>query len=146
MSFSDFLRRQLKENNWTYTQLGELIGVTHGAVGTWVRGTSLPDPRSLRALAELTNIDPIELFRMVGYLPPAEVTGKGREARPVLGRLMRKLDPLDDTLLELIDRQVSLVLVPYFKKLAERERERNDHAQRVPPRQDEEHSGGTGTD
>lgn len=71
-NFKEWLLEQLKKNDWTYEGLGDLIGVSHGAVGGWVRGKFLPDPSSLRQLAKVTHVDDVWLFRMIGYLAPSE--------------------------------------------------------------------------
>lgn len=70
LDFKPWLIGQLESNGWTYEELGNKIGVTAGAVGFWVRGKYLPDPTSLRKLAEVAGVGDIWLFRLVGYLSP----------------------------------------------------------------------------
>lgn len=116
-NFPDFVRSLLSEKDWSYEHLGGLIGVSHGAIGGWVRGTSLPEPKSLRALADLTGHDPKDLFVMVGYLPPED---EPDPMRPALTKIIRMLEPLDDLALEAIMTQIRTVLVPLIRKLEER--------------------------
>ena len=51
--FKDWLVALLKDKNLTYEQLGDLIGVSHGAVGGWVRGRYTPDPAAFSRLDAL---------------------------------------------------------------------------------------------
>jgi transcriptional regulator with XRE-family HTH domain len=39
-NFKKWLLAQIQANNWTYESLGNLIGVSHGAIGGWVRGNT----------------------------------------------------------------------------------------------------------
>lgn len=70
LAFRTWLVDQLKKNKWTYEKLGNEIGISHGAIGGWVRGKYLPDPISLRKLAEVAGVGDVWLFRIVGYLAP----------------------------------------------------------------------------
>jgi transcriptional regulator with XRE-family HTH domain len=115
--FQDFLRKVLKDNGWSYGQLGELIGVTQGAIGTWVRGTSDPDPKSIRALAEFLNVEPEELFIMLDYLPP---NNKPSKIRPAVARILRLLDPLEDPIVELVEAQLKSALIPFIIRMKQK--------------------------
>jgi transcriptional regulator with XRE-family HTH domain len=55
MEFSPWLRGQMEKNNWTQEGLGKQVGVAQVTVGKWLKGENLPDPKSLRKLAEITN-------------------------------------------------------------------------------------------
>jgi transcriptional regulator with XRE-family HTH domain len=110
MKFNEFVTEQLRENAWTYEKLGELVGMSYGAVGSWVRDESLPDPLALRKLAEVTHTDPVELFVMCGYLPEA-CLDEGT-MRPKVKRLMKLVETLDDKWLDLITDQIRLVIHP----------------------------------
>lgn len=74
LAFREWLADQLKNNKWTYEKLGNEIGISHGAIGGWVRGKYLPDPISLRKLAEVAGVSDVWLFRLVGYLAPDDST------------------------------------------------------------------------
>lgn len=89
-NFKEWLRGQIQANGWTYESLGNLIGVSHGAVGGWVRGKYLPDPISLKQLARVTKVKDTWLFRMVGYLEPEAENG-GLEPDPELEALLDKI-------------------------------------------------------
>ena len=128
-NFQDFLRKTLDENDWSYKQLAELIGVTHGAVGTWIRGTSQPDPKQVRALAELANVDPVELFVMLEYLP--ETAKEKTPMRPIEARILRMLQPLDELILDAIAIQIKTVLIPLFEKLKAKVNESEKDSKRI---------------
>lgn len=74
LAFKNWLIDQKKKRKWTNEKLGNEIGISHGAVGSWARGKYLPDPTSLRKLAEVAGVSDVWLFRLVGYLAPDDST------------------------------------------------------------------------
>lgn len=75
-NFKKWLAGQLSKNKWSYEALGNLIGVSHGAVGGWARGKYLPDPPSIKRLAKVTHVDVIWLYQLIGYLDPEDGSGQ----------------------------------------------------------------------
>lgn len=94
-NFRDWLVGIIRERDLTYEQLGNEIGVSHGAIGGWVRGKYLPDPTSLKRLAEVAGVDPIWLFRLVGYLPGETDAGSLTPEQRIWLSLLDDLDEFD---------------------------------------------------
>ena len=55
------LRRLMQERNYTYEQLGELVGVTPQSLNRYVLGQREPKASALSAMALKLNVDPLWL-------------------------------------------------------------------------------------
>lgn len=103
MDFKAWLFGLMEARGLTQEALGQQIGVRHATVGQWLRGKHPPAPGNLRGLAAFAGVDPIWLFRLVGYLPE-----HGQNAAPVwtpqvheIAQLAERMNESD--LLELVD-------------------------------------------
>jgi len=110
MEFKDWVKEQLETNNWTYQGLGLLIGVAHTTVGQWANGKNLPDPTTLRRLAEVANADEIELFKMVGYLSKEAGSNGVKKLPPIIEAAVREMEGISEDGIRLIIDQMRHVL------------------------------------
>ena len=116
MEFKDWVKEQLETNNWTYQGLGLLIGVAHTTVGQWAHGNNLPDPKTLRRLAEVTNTDEIELFKMVGYLSEEAGANGEKKLHPLIEAAVREMEDMSEEGIQLVVDQVRHVLKKRYPK------------------------------
>lgn len=105
-NFKDWLAALLKSRDLTYEELGAIIGVSHGAVGGWVRGKYTPDVPSVLQLAKFTNEDPYVLLNMVYGVPLP--TGDSEEDERLM-QIARKAAKLSDDTLEQLERFVDFL-------------------------------------
>jgi transcriptional regulator with XRE-family HTH domain len=108
-NFKEWLLGQIKSRGWTYESLGNLIGVSHGAVGGWVRGKYLPDPTSLKQLARVTEVKDTWLFRLVGYLEPdtdETAANLDPEIEAMIDKIMRLPDADREELAALLEAKL----------------------------------------
>src|ERR1700694_3149055 len=72
-TLSEFLRDVMAARGLTERALAEGAGVSQSGISNLVQGKSRePDPRTLRALADFLDVEVFVMFRLMGYLPPAD--------------------------------------------------------------------------
>lgn len=106
-TFAEWLGKYLEDNRLSYEQFGELVGKSHGAVGSWVRGKYEPDGDTLQKVAEATHTDISYLAHLVFGWPIRESADEQSErselVRMLAGRLSRLAPRQRDALLRLLD-------------------------------------------
>lgn len=85
--FSDWLQRQLDRKGWSQAEFSRRANVDTGSISRWLAGTTRPDTRRCRLIAEALGVPLDEVYALAGhpsgYEPPARI-----EADPVA--LMRE--------------------------------------------------------
>lgn len=62
MSFTEKLSRLMRRHGHTQAGLGDLLGLSHRAVGKWLAGKSRPSVTVGRRLADIYRVDVLELM------------------------------------------------------------------------------------
>lgn len=119
MNFITWLSETMEAKHWTQQGLGSLIGVSQVTVGQWLRGRNNPDPAQLSKLAEVSGVDTIWLFQLVGYIPKGEGASGSPAMRPKVIAVLRELETLPDEILDLLADQIKHVLRPRAKRFEE---------------------------
>lgn len=77
--FGKFLRKRMKEKEYTLQALAEKLGVSHGLISHWIAGRNKPTPEMLPKLAQVLEVNIIKLYKLLGYIkeaPPGTVKVK----------------------------------------------------------------------
>jgi len=125
-NFREWFSDALKKSGMKQDALAALVGVSQATISTWKNSDSLdnntrPRADSLIKLAEVFKVDPYFLFNMVYDLPMPD-NGLA-EIHPLRAKINRRLDGLDEAILEIIDVQLDQVLIPLVTKILNRARE-----------------------
>jgi transcriptional regulator with XRE-family HTH domain len=98
ISFSDWLREQLKERGWNQAELSRRSGISQPHITKALNGERNFGEQSIKAIAEALQFPPEKVFRIAGILPPIS------KERSQLGELTYLINLLDDNnLQEVID-------------------------------------------
>ena len=108
-NFAIWLNDFMEQQELTQEALAEKIGVSHVAISKWLRSLNSPDPRPLRRLSKVANINPVELFQICGYLPFQLPQQPKRTLRPKMLVILTQLEALDEPLLDLVAAQIRAV-------------------------------------
>lgn len=67
------IREAMTARNWSSTQLADILGVKLGVVSRWLTLVEckrvVPLPQTCVQIAEVFDLDAVEVFRLAGYLP-----------------------------------------------------------------------------
>jgi transcriptional regulator with XRE-family HTH domain len=69
-SFGEWLAEMLKKHEINQSELARKAGVTRGAINGVLSGARGPGPELCTAIARAFGIQPEEVFRQAGFLPP----------------------------------------------------------------------------
>ena len=98
MSFSGWLSSQMKERDWSQSDLSRASGISRSIISKMVNGDTKPVPETLESLARGLRLPTETVYRAAGLLPPvAERRAKLEELALVAGDLD------DDEIEDLID-------------------------------------------
>ena len=68
--FSEWLQEQMDLRNWTQADLAKATGLTRTAISSYLnQRRTKPDPEALLVISKVFHIDPINLFKIIGFLP-----------------------------------------------------------------------------
>jgi transcriptional regulator with XRE-family HTH domain len=112
-AFRQALRHARQERGWSQRRLAQQVGVSHSAISSWERGSSLPEPANVVDLERALSLESGMLARMLGYMPLETMR---RELRTVLDAIMA--DP------DLGQRERDLLLAMYRELVRQRRAER----------------------
>jgi transcriptional regulator with XRE-family HTH domain len=112
-AFRQALRHARQERGWSQRRLAQQVGVSHSAISSWERGSSLPEPANVVDLERALSQESGTLARMLGYMPLGTMR---RELRTVLDAIMA--DP------DLGQRERDLLLTMYRELVRQRRAER----------------------
>ena len=112
--FSEYLQRLIDRERLNYSGLAHLAGVGPNTARAWCIGESTPSPENVAVLARVLRADPLEMYRLLGWLPRNE-----EATDDVADRLARKITQLAPG-----DREVVESLVD---RLEERQRSTQEH-------------------
>jgi transcriptional regulator with XRE-family HTH domain len=112
-AFRQALRHAREEHGWSQRQLAQQVGVSHSAISSWERGSSLPEPTNVVDLEGALSLESGTLARLLGYMPLETMR---REFRTVLDAIMA--DP------DLGQRERDLLLAMYRELVRQRRAER----------------------
>jgi transcriptional regulator with XRE-family HTH domain len=85
--FVEMLKRRRRALNLRQEDLADQTGVSRYSVMRWEGGEVLPEPAQIAPLARALQVDPLDVFRALGWLPI-------EEDRPVAPELPVELDRL----------------------------------------------------
>ncbi len=68
--FIDWVHETMRRQRWNYSDFARTIDTSVSVVTRWMEG-STPSMESILKVANRTGMDPVDLLRMVGHLPPA---------------------------------------------------------------------------
>lgn len=68
-AFSEYLQKLIARSGKSMRQISLAAGLSHGAVGGFIRYTRHPHRDSCLLLAEVLGVDPNEMLQMAGYEP-----------------------------------------------------------------------------
>jgi len=68
-AFSEYLRELIERSGKSMRRVSLEAGLSHGAVGSFIRHFRRPHRDSCLLLAEVLGVDPNEMLRMAGYEP-----------------------------------------------------------------------------
>jgi transcriptional regulator with XRE-family HTH domain len=111
-AFRQALRHARQERSWSQRRLAQEVGVSHSAISSWERGSSLPEPANVVDLERALTLESGTLARMLGYMPLETMR---RELRTVLDAIMA--DP------DLGQRERDLLLAMYRELVRQRRAE-----------------------
>jgi transcriptional regulator with XRE-family HTH domain len=70
-NFGNWLMQELKERDWTQSDLARATGLTRQAISYFIGGKSkTPDDDSLHRIAKALKLPPVQVYREAGLLPP----------------------------------------------------------------------------
>lgn len=67
---ASWLRAYLNSANWTQADLARRMDASTGAVAHWVSGSRIPNPDTVRRLADTLHADADYLLTLAGHRPP----------------------------------------------------------------------------
>lgn len=109
MTFGERLRDLRKQKNLTLRALAEAVGVDFTYLSKIENGKAgyLPAADTIRALASLLEVDPLELLRLADKVPPELQTVSGdAKARRFFSRAQQIASPDDwDALLDFLEKR-----------------------------------------
>ncbi len=73
VNFPDWLANELKSRGLSPADLSRLSGKAPAVISRILNGERKPAPQTLDAIAHALHIQPDEVFRQAGYLPPVPV-------------------------------------------------------------------------
>ena len=88
-TFPAWLRRELKQRDWTQAYFARRVGTSSGVVSHWARGTRVPSPDSCDLIADALGADLDYVLTLVGHRP----TGGGDDDPETMGliRMIRQV-------------------------------------------------------
>lgn len=69
-TFSEWLFDELKKRDMSQSDLARATGITKGGISNLLNQVRKPDVKTIGAIASAFTMDPEELFRIAGLLPP----------------------------------------------------------------------------
>ena len=108
MGFPEWLQEQLDRRDMNPNGLSEVLGLSHVAVGDWLRGDNKPGDENCRRLARYFGRPQEEVFAAAGKLVPTPVDD------PVLLELAAKLSALPPALRTELQKYIEFRYADYI--------------------------------
>jgi len=107
MEFSEWLRLNLNENNWSQAQIARRSRISEGHISRLLAGLAKPGEDAAKAIAHAFHFSEEEGLRVAGILPEINKSTRIAEKKAVY-----KLSLLDDDKLEIANRLLDALLEP----------------------------------
>lgn len=102
--FRDWLLAELEKREWSQTYLADRIGLTRQAISNMINRGTIPNHETCLDIAEAFHIDPQEVYRRAGLLPPKSPHEEHIE------RIYYKLSKLEDDDRKQVEEYIEFML------------------------------------